>query len=511
MTQSPGRHISPWVDTMSSPDLGSTAFRPLAADVVIVGAGITGITTALLLQGAGRRVVVVEARSLAQSVTTHSTVKVTVGHGTLYSKIEKTRGLDAAAAYAEANVAGFETILELARTLEIDCMLEHGHPHVVYAEEPEKAEEIEREAEIASRLGLPAGLSQDVPLPFEVAAAVRFESQAHFHPGRYLAGLAEAFVPEGGTVIEGAWARAVEDDGNVCHVETSAGRLSAPYVVVATQYPFVNRGGQFAWMKPTRSYGIAGVLPDGVRAGMTINAGSPTHSTRTARLSGEELLIVVGEGHEVGHVSETAERWERLRDWARERFGVSDFRYHWSAQEISALDHVPFVGFLSPADERVLSAMAFAGWGMTNGTAAAIMMRDLITGQDNPWAKTFDARRAEKTLPGKEFVKHNVHVGKKWLKDRVGGAPEGSPLELQPGEAAILEADGEQTAAYRDEQGELHAVSAVCTHMKCTVQWNAGEKSWDCPCHGSRFDYDGNVLHAPASTPLGKRDIAPGS
>lgn len=510
MTHPTSDHVSPWVDTMSPPELGSTAFRDVSADVVVVGAGISGITTALLLQRAGRRVAVVEAGRLGHSVTTHSTVKVTVGHGTLYSKIEKKRGIAAAAAYAEANVAGFEQLLGLVRTLQIDCTLEHGHPHVVYTEDSRAVEDIEKEAEIAAQLGLPVSFTREAPLPFDVAAAVSFELQAQFHPAQYLAGLAEAFVLEGGVVMEHVRARDVDQDGEVCHVDTTAGRLSAPYVVVATQYPFLNRGGQFAWLKPTRSYGIAGMLPDGVPAGMTINAGSPTHSTRTARLGGEELLIVVGEGHPVGHVADTAERWVRLQEWARQRFGVSEFRYHWSAQEISSLDHVPFVGYLSPADDRVLAAMAFDGWGMTNGTAAAMLMRDLILGHENSWGETFDARRAEKTLPGKEFVKHNVQVAKTWLKDRVGGAPESSPLELQPGEAAILEADGEQTAAYRDDDGGLHAVSAVCTHMKCTVQWNAGEKTWDCPCHGSRFDYDGNVLHAPASTPLPKVDITAG-
>lgn len=309
------RHVSPWVETTSAPDLGSTAFRDVRADVVVVGAGITGITTALLLQRGGRRVAVVEGRRLGDSVTTHSTVKVTVGHGTLYSKIEEQRGFDAAAAYAEANVAGFNEILKLVRTHQIDCGLEHGHPHVVYTEESGKVEEIETEADLAVRIGLPVNLGAEAPVPFDVAAAVGFESQAQFHPGRYLAGLAEAFVEAGGVVIEGVWARAVDDDDDVCHVETTAGRLSAPYVVVATQYPFFNRGGHFAWLKPTRSYGVAGVLPNDVRAGMTINVGSPTHSTRTARLAGEDLLIVVGEGHEVGHVADTAERWVRLQEW----------------------------------------------------------------------------------------------------------------------------------------------------------------------------------------------------
>ncbi len=507
MPASGSRHVSPWVDTMTPPDLGAPHRGPVTPDVLILGGGIVGITTALLLQRAGRRTAVISAEPIGRSVTTHSTVKVTYGHGTLYSKIEQRLGSDAAAAYARANVRGLEQILELADTFGIDCMLEHGHPHVIYAERAEEVEEVEKEAEVARRLGLPVTLQRQAPLPFEVAAALHFGDQAHFHPGRYLAGLAEALVREGGVVVEGVWARDVDEEPDVCHVETTAGRLSAPYVVVATQYPFLNRGGQFTQLKPTRSYGVAGVLPDGVSAGMTINVGSPTHSTRTVHLGDQRLLIVVGEGHDVGHLSDTAERWVRLQNWAGERFGVTDFRYHWSAQEISTLDHVPFAGFLVPGSERVLTACGFDGWGMTNGTASAMLIGDLVLGRDNSWADTFDARRALTSPPVKEVVKQNVHIAKTWVEGRVGGAPRRSPLELQPGEAAVLEVDGEQTAAYRDEQGTLHAVSSVCTHMRCTVAWNDGEKSWDCPCHGSRFDPDGRILHGPASTPLDRRDL----
>jgi glycine/D-amino acid oxidase-like deaminating enzyme/nitrite reductase/ring-hydroxylating ferredoxin subunit len=502
-----GKHVSPWVDTLEAPPLGDTSFRDESPDVVVVGAGIVGVTTALLLQQAGKRVTVIEAVRLTESVTTHSTVKVTVGHGTLYSKIARKRGIEAAQVYADANTAGFKMILQLAQELRLECMLEHGHPHVVYAEKDDEVGQVEDEAGTAQRLGLDVSLTDEVPLPLAVERAVRFESQAHFHPGRYLAGLAEAFVAAGGVLVEGARATGVDERGGGCDIDTAAGRLSAEHVVIATQYPFLNRGLHFSQLKARRSYGIAGVLPDGVEAGMTINVGSPTHSTRSATLGGEELLIVVGEGHEVGHVRDTDERWVKLQNWARERFGVTNFRYHWSAEEISTLDHVPFVGQIAVGSPRILTASGFDGWGMTNGTAAAIMMRDAILGRDNPWLATFDARRAQTSVPpAKEFVKHNVRVARTWLKDRAG-LPQGDPNEMRPGDAAILEVDGQQTAAYRDEQGQLHAVSAICTHMKCRVEWNAGETSWDCPCHGSRFSQDGEVLHGPASTPLAKRNV----
>lgn len=492
---------------MRPAQLGSTDFREVEADVVVLGGGIVGMTTALLLQSAGRQVVVIEAERLGRSVTAHSTVKVTVGHGTQYSKIEEGRGFDAAAAYATANLAGFDEIVRLAESLELDCMLEHGPPHVVYAETAQEATRIEREADVAQRLGLPVSMTEHAPVPFDVTAALSFDGQAHFHPARYLVGLAEAFVREGGVVFEGTRAHGVDEKQQLCHVETTAGPLSAPYVVVATQYPILDRGGQFARMRTQRSYGVAGVLPEGVPAGMTINSGSPTHSTRTVNLQGDELLIVVGEGHAVGNTRDTAQRWSRLQHWARDRFGVEEFRYHWSAQETYTFDYVPFAGFIAPGSRRVLTATGFHSWGMTNGTASAMLMRDLVLGRDNPWAATFDARRAETRVPGREDVTHNVRVGVRWLKDRVGRPPKGSPEQLEPGEAAILNAEGKQSAVYRDEHNNLHAVSPVCTHMACNVEWNAGEKSWDCPCHGSRFSPNGAVLQGPASKPLPKRDV----
>lgn len=255
-----GKRISPWVDTMQSPQLGDPSLREASADVVLIGAGVVGLTTALLLQQAGNRVTVVEAGRLAESVTAHSTVKVTVGHGTVYSKIARRRGMDAAKAYAEANQAGFRTILQLAGDLGIDCMLEQGPPHVIYAESPDEVGKIEEEARVAHQLGLDVSLTNEVPLPFGVARAVAFGSQAHFHPGRYLAGLAEALVAAG--------------------------------------------GGRCRGRARDRRRRAAGGLPGGdVSAGMTINVGSPTHSTRSVVLGGEELLIVVGEGHGVGHVT----------------------------------------------------------------------------------------------------------------------------------------------------------------------------------------------------------------
>ena len=424
MTAPGGRHVSPWLDTPAAPPLPLSDAGRRQVDVLVAGAGITGMTAALLLQRTGRQVAVVDAQPFGRGVTTSSTVKVTVGHGTRYSWIADRRGVEAARAYASANVAGFEQVLELAEQVPVDCMLERG-PHVVYAESPEEADRVRAEAAMAQRLGLPATLTEDVPVPVEISAAVCFDDQAQFHPGRYLHGLALAFLDGGGTLLQQVRASRVSEHVDGCHVETTRGRFSAGHVVVATHYPFLNRGGHFAHLTARRSYGIAGVLAAGVPAGMTINTGSPTRSTRTVDLGGERLLIVVGEGHPVGRAADSGQRWARMEQWAAERFGVTVLRYRWSAQEVGTLDGVPFAGFITPGSRRILVATGFDGWGMTNGTASAMLVRDLVLGRGDPWptpwADAFDARRALRTAPGRAFVAHNASVGRTWVRDRLVG------------------------------------------------------------------------------------------
>ena len=508
-TSAASRHTSPWAATMADPPASVDLRAADGADVVVLGAGIVGLTTAVLLQRRGQRVAVLESREPSASVTAHSTVKVTVGQGTVYSRIESGRGRPAAAHYAQANVDGMRRLMALVDELGIECDLRGGQRHLIYTEDPGRAADVEAERALAADLGLPAVPVADPGLPFPVAASFAMEDQATFHPGRYLDGLAAALVEGGGVVVTGVGATGVAERSDSCTVRTGVADVSAGQVVVATGYPILDRGAHFTRLSPTRSYGIAGVLPGGTDPGMTINVGSPTHSTRTVDLDGERLLVVVGEGHEVGHVTDTGERWERLRAWAKDRFGVTTFRYHWSAEEMHSDDHVPFAGLVNPGSRRIFTATGFAGWGMTNGTASAMLIADLASGEDPPsWAAALDARRAEMTLPGRTFLTQNLHVAKTWARDRLcSSRPAAEVAGLGVGDGAVFTVDGNDTAVMRDDDGSLRAVSAVCTHLGCNVAWNSGERSWDCPCHGSRFDVDGAVLHGPASTPLAHRTL----
>lgn len=496
----PGRHVSPWVATAPPADLGDTAFRPYDADVVVVGAGVVGLTTALLLQQAGRDVVLVDSGAVGQGVTAHSTVKVTVAQGTVLQQLARRLGEHAARLYAEVNAAGLARVRSLVDEHGIDCDLEVA-PHVLYARDASSAQAVRAEAALAARFGLPAQPVDDVPLPFEVAAAASFADQVSLHPVRYLHGLARAFLAAGGSLVEHARALAVHE-GDPCRVTTTAGELRGRHVVVATHYPFLDRGLHFARLVHKREYGVAVRLPEGTRAGMTYAVDSPTRSTRTLRLDGERLLVVVGESHPVGSEPDTPSRWAALARWAQAEVGAGDVVFSWSTQDVSTADGLPYVGWLTPGTDRLLTATGFGGWGMTNGTAAAELLASLVLGRRHPWAEPLDARRVGLPASAGTLVKVNLEVGAHFVGDRLRRVRAGRPEDLAPGQAAVLRVGARHLACYRDEEGALHVLSARCTHLGCLVSWNPGERSWDCPCHASRFDHTGAVLEGPAVRPL---------
>ncbi len=475
---------------------------PNQFDVVVVGGGITGLTTALLVQRAGYRVGLIEADRIGLGATARSTVKVTSGHTLKYSEIEHIHGVDAARLYASSNQGAVEHIAALAEGFQIECDFER-RSHVVYAETAEEREAVLAEVEAEVRAGLPASFEEKSDLPFPVTGCLVLENQAQFHPLRYVLGLATAFTEEGGSIFEDTRVVDVEA-GDPCVVRTSRGEVKGTHVVVATRFPIVNRGLMFAKMAPMQEFAVAGPI-DLARSprDMYISAGSESPSLRTVDAQGERLLIVVGEKHKVGEGEDEEARYGRLARWAAERFGMADVRYRWSTHDLWPIDRLPYIGRIGQ-EEPIYVATGFGGWGMTNGTLAAILLRDLIAGTANEWADLYDPSRASLSRGLQPFVRENMKVAAHWLGDRLTG---GTDIDdLAPGEAGIVLRDGgEHVAAYRDEEGTMHAVSASCTHLGCLVSWNNAERTWDCPCHGSRFGIDGQVLAAPAVHPLPTR------
>ena len=287
---------------------------------------------------------------------------------------------------------------------------------------------------------------------------------------------------------------------------TDVGTVSADIAVVATLIPVFDRGGYFARMKPSRAYGVAARLESGGLEGVHINVGSPTRSTRPWNAGRGAGIVVVGEGHPTGDGSASPGRWGELERWARERFDVDSFEYRWSAQDYTTVDDLPYIG-RSPLSKRVHVATGFRKWGLSNGTVAAQILSDLLARRDNPWHATFDAARLGDFESIKPLTEITAQVAKHFVGDRIARLTAPTVDDLEAGEGRIVRSGGDTVGEYRDPEGTVHCVSATCTHLGCTVQWNDAEMSWDCPCHGSRFAVDGTVLAGPATDPLTRVDV----
>ena len=479
----------------------------LSVDVAVLGGGIAGLTTALLLKRAGRTVAVVERGRVARGVSGNTTAKVATSHGLIYAALLKSFGESGARTYAEANAAAIERVAALAAEYRIDCDFAR-RPSYIYADRQKEVGKIEREVEAARRVGLPVSFVAETGLPYPVLGAIRYENQAQFHPCRYLLGLARRIPGDGSAIFEDTRALDVEE-GRDLTVTTDRGVIRAREVVVATHYPFLDRLLLFARVHPKREYAVSAPI-DSARdvAGMYLSAGSPTRSVRTAPTPDGLALVITGEKHRPGEDPRTDERYLTLEAFARERFGVERFTYRWSTQDNYSVDRVPYIGRAPFGSDNLYVATGFGAWGMTNGTLAGEIVSDLILGVDNPWAEFFSPSRVTPKASAPLFVGENLKVGGHFVGDRFG-VREKAAAEIAPGEARVIAVeDGETDAAvYRDESGEPHAVSAVCTHLGCLVRWNPAERSWDCPCHGSRFDVDGRVLHGPAVDDLPGVDV----
>lgn len=486
---------------MERPDPVLTPYRGDGeTDALVIGAGMAGLSTAYELAAAGRKVMVLDRGRFARGMSARTTAHLAFACDDGFAELTKGHGEEAARCWYESQAAAVDRIEAICAAEGLDCDFARLDGLLVAAT-PRDVESLRDELEAAHKAGFAdaAWLDDD---PHAGAPAIRFPRQGRFHPTKYLDGLIEALARRGARLHDLTDVVKLEEHGDWVVATTGDGStVRARQVVVATNSPFHLRIPIHTKQAPYRTYAIAAPVPKGSVADVLWwDTEDPYHYVRLQPGEAEDLLIVGGEDHKSGTEDDGAERVRRLESWMRERYPMAGpVRFGWSGQVYEPADFVGFVG-RSPEHREVYLATGDSGQGITTGAMAGLLLRDLMLGADNPWAELYAPSRQMHRGLG-EYVKENVEATRHWIE--LLTKREVRDLEqIRPGHGALVRLDGRPVAAFRDETGELHLRLAVCTHAGCVVHWNGFERCWDCPCHGSQFGTDGEVLNGPAFAPL---------
>jgi glycine/D-amino acid oxidase-like deaminating enzyme/nitrite reductase/ring-hydroxylating ferredoxin subunit len=471
-------------------------------EVLVVGAGIAGLSSAYELAQAGRRVSVVDRGRFGRGMTARTTAHLAFEIDDYFRELIKMHGRDRARLWYESQSAAVDRIEAICRAESIDCDFVRLDGYFVPAEDKD-VDYLRKEVEAAHEVGFTDAEWIETGAPVTGGSAIRFPRQGRFHPTKYLNGLAAALQQKGARLYQDTDIVALDEADGWITAKTGAGEIiRARQVVAATNTPFHLRIPIHTKQAPYRTYVIALSLPKGAAPDIllwdTVEPGY--HYVRLQPGEAEDLLIVGGEDHKSGTEDDGAERTGRLEAWARERWAMAGpVKHRWSGQVFEPADYVPFVG-RSPEHQEVYLVTGDSGQGITNGVMSGMLLRDLMSETDMPWAALYAPSRQMHRSLG-EYVKENVEAAKHWVEVVV--PPKTPELdEVSAGQGALVRMDGKLIAAFRDDAGELHLRSAICTHAGCTVHWNGFERCWDCPCHGSQFSVDGQVLNGPATQPL---------
>jgi glycine/D-amino acid oxidase-like deaminating enzyme/nitrite reductase/ring-hydroxylating ferredoxin subunit len=517
MDNKPEENVSVWAATAKVPSYPALA-QDTRADVCIVGAGIAGMTTAYLLAREGKSVVVLDDGAIGGGMTGRTTAHLVNALDDRYYDLEKYHGEKGARLAAESHTAAIARIEAITAEEGIYCDFERLDGYL-FAPPGDSSKELKQELEAARRAGLTdVEMVERAPIEgFDTGPCLRFPRQGQFHPLKYLAGLAQAIERSGGRIFTGTHATRIEG-GPTAHVETRGGAVvTAGAVVVATNTPINDRFVIHTKQAPYTTYVISARVPqDSVtkalywdtaqHKGMSEQSGPVAyHYVRLQHLDpagGFDVLIVGGQDHKTGQSDDAEQRYGQLEAWARERWPViKGIEFRWSGQVMEPVDGLAFIGRNPMDDENVYIVTGDSGNGMTHGTIAGILLTDLISGRENPWATLYDPSR-KSLRAARDYAQENLNVAGQYVEGYFTGGEVDSAEDVKPGEGGIIRRGLSKAALYRDEDGTLHERSAVCRHLGCIVAWNSNEKTWDCPCHGSRYDRYGKVITGPANSDL---------
>lgn len=471
----------------------------IRTDYLVIGGGIAGLTCFYLLTKHGMEAVLIDADRVGCGCTGRSTGKVTSQHGLIYHALESKFGPDRAKQYFNANQKALDFVENMVEQYHIDCGFERL-PAYLYTKDEAYAKKIEKEYETYKRLDMDCELVKELPVPIVIKNAVVLRKQAQFHPKKYTDALAGQCARQGGRIYE---TTRVTDfkAGRPCVIKTGNGPvITADHVIIATQFPcYDGMGFYFAKLKPVRTYAVMARMEKDFPKAHFINAENPTRSLRY--VDEEKSLLIVGESHKVGHNNE--DYYAGLKEFGRDLYGLNDYQYQWSAQDYVPPHKVPYIGHLTKDYQNIYVATGFHKWGNSNGTAAGIVISGMIINGGSPYEELYDHSTLT-DMVSSSFATVNADV----VVQLIGGKLKVGDKEIpdESGVGRVVNMDGKRCGYYRDEHGNTFVVDTTCTHVGCELKWNELEKSWDCPCHGSRFDYKGNVLNGPAEKPLNRCD-----
>jgi len=490
---------------LTAPSLPASAFEKGGRfDTVVVGAGLTGVVVALLLARAGQRVTILEARSAGAVTTGNTTGKLSLLQGTVFSEIRRRAGDAVLQAYAEANREGQAWLLRELDTRGVDVERRVAYSYAIGAQ---GAELLDAEFDAARTAGVPVEKTGATGLPFETSGALRLASQVQLHPLVVLAELVAELREHGGTLVERCRVHDIESDEHGVRIRSELGDVSAETCVLATGTPILDRGMFFARLEPSRSFvGAYREPPAGAPTGMYVSVDGAGHSIRTATdAAGHPVLLLGGGAHVTGRGGDTHARLRELDGWAAEKFDAGQHLLWWAAQDYRSHSGVPFTGRVPATRGRVFTATGYNKWGMANAVAAALTLTAEIHGRLPEWARTLREHRL--SLPeAQTAVRANVAVAGKLLEGWLGSETSARVGLVEPAEGeGAMARDGVSPIGVSRVDGRLCRVSGVCTHLGGVLSWNAAERSWDCPLHGSRFSADGRVLEGPAVADLEQR------
>lgn len=491
-----------WIESAAALPSYPPLTQNIEADVAVVGGGISGITAAYLLAQEGMKVVLVEAGKLLNGTTGHTTAKITAQHDLVYDEFISREGEEKASLYYKASDGALQFIKHTIDQNKIGCGFSVQDAYI-FTNSESYINKLQQEMTAYTSLGIPGSYSEHIPLNIPAKAAVIMHNQAQFHPLQYLSALVRKFIDAGGQIYEHTTAVDIETGALPKVITSDRYHITCKHVVSCTHFPFYDGYGfYFARMHADRSYVLGIKIKDEYPGGMYLSAEDPKRSIRFAETADQTKLILVGgQSHKTGQGICTINHYEELQRYAEKHFQLKEIAYRWSAQDLVTADKIPYIGRITASSPNVYIATGFRKWGMTNSTAAALLIRDLITDKENPYEELFSPSRSISLTAIKNIVVENADVAEQLISGKLEMVHK-RPEDLALDEGCVVKVRGKRAGAYRDEDGQLYLVDTTCTHMGCEVEWNNGDRTWDCPCHGSRFSISGDVIEGPAEKPL---------